>query len=582
MIKATINNKSIEVEEETIILKAASENGITIPTLCYHPLLEPYSACRICVVEVEEKGQKKMVSSCNNAVTEGMAITTDSENVIKARKLNLELLMAQAPAAEQLKEMAAEMGVTKTRFPIIDETEKCILCGYCVGVCDYVVGAHAINFAGRGIDRTISTAFGKPSEACINCGACAYFCPTDAITLEEASGAEIVHSELPLGPSTAIRMPFMQSIPNVPFIDKDACIHFITDLCKHCEDVCEPEAINHDMEDEYIDIDAGTVVVATGYELLDVSKMEEYGYGKFDNVITSLEFEHLCNAGGPTGGKILLKNGKPPESIAIAHCVGSRDKNYMRYCSRICCMYAMKFAHLVHEKTDAKIYESYIDIRAFGKGYEEFYNRMLEEEINFIRGKIAEVSTASVTPEEEGKLVVRCEDTLAGFIRRIPVDMVILCPAVVARKDTEELGRLFGLCPSEDGFFKEQHPKLAPLSTASDGIFLAGACQSPKDIPDTVAQGAGAAGAVLSLGDSVKLEPIFSVIDEEKCSGCKICIGVCPYEAISYNEEEKISQIEETLCKGCGACVAACSCGASNQNGFTNEQILAEVEGAIV
>jgi len=207
---------------------------------------------------------------------------------------------------------------------------------------------------------------------------------------------------------------------------------------------------------------------------------------------------------------------------------------------------------------------------------------MLEERVNFIRGKVAEVTDAAVASEEEGKLVVRCEDTLAGFIRRIPVDMVILCPAVVPKADADKTGKLFGVTLSEDGFYKEMHPKLAPVSTSSDGVFLAGACQGPKDIPDSVAQGSGAAGAVLSLGDSVTLEPIYSFIDEEKCAGCKICIGICPYEAISFNDEKKVSQVEETLCKGCGSCVASCPSGASTQKGFTDVQLLAEVEGALI
>jgi len=582
MVKAILDKQSIEVEEGTTILEAATERGITIPTLCYHPLLEPYSACRICMVEVEERGKKNLRTACSTAITEGMVIETGSEKAIKARKMNLELLMAQAPGAEVLKEMASEMGIRESRFPAIDEPKKCILCGLCVRVCEDVVGAHAISFVNRGADRCVSTPYGEPSEFCISCGACAYFCPTGAMSLEELTGAKIVHTELPLGPSTAVRVPFMQSIPNVPFIDPEACINFKTNGCKLCEKVCEPQAINHEMKDEYIDVDIGTAVIATGYELLDVSDMQNYGYGRFDNVLSSLEFEHLCNAGGPTGGKILLKNGESPQSLAIIHCVGSRDKNYKRYCSRICCMYAMKFAHLVKEKTDADVYEFYIDIRSFGKGYEEFYNRMLEERINFIRGKVAEVSDAAMVPEEEGKLVVRCEDTLAGFIRRIPVDMVILCPAVVPRDDVSEVGKLFGVTLSEDGFLKELHPKLAPLSTSSDGIFLAGTCQGPKDIPDTVAQGAGAAGAVLSLGDAVYIEPINSVIDEEKCVGCKICIGVCTYDAIFFDDEKKVSRIEETLCKGCGACVAACPSGASTQNGFTDAQLLAEVEGALI
>jgi heterodisulfide reductase subunit A len=276
----------------------------------------------------------------------------------------------------------------------------------------------------------------------------------------------------------------------------------------------------------------------------------------------------------------MLKNGQMPASIAILHCIGSRDTNYNEYCSRVCCMYSMKIAHLAHEKTGARVYEFYIDIRAFGKGYEEFYKRMLKEETIFIRGKAAEVTDVAQTPTERGKLVVVAEDTLLGAVRRIPVDMVVLSVGLEARKDAAEVARTFSISRSQDGFFLERHPKLAPVSTASDGIFIAGACQSPKDIPDSVAQGAAAAANVLSLIDrkEVTLEPTVAFIDEESCSGCKICIGLCPYNAITFDETKKVSLVNDALCKGCGACVAACPSGAITQRNFTDKQLLAEVE----
>ncbi|HIE50944.1 MAG TPA: CoB--CoM heterodisulfide reductase iron-sulfur subunit A family protein, partial [Armatimonadetes bacterium] len=226
----------------------------------------------------------------------------------------------------------------------------------------------------------------------------------------------------------------------------------------------------------------------------------------------------------------------------------------------------------------------YIDLRAFGKGYEEFYKRVMEEDVVFIRGKAAEVTDFAETPEEEGKLIVKCEDTLLGIVRRLPVDMVILCPALVPRQDAGEVAKLFGINRSRDGFFLEQHPKLAPVSTASDGIFLAGACQGPKDIPDSVAQGAAAAAESLSLIDRgvVEIEPITAAINEDVCAGCKICIGLCPYTAIYFDEEKNVSVVEEVLCKGCGACVAACPSGAARQYGFADQHIFAEIEGMLM
>ncbi len=582
MITIEINGKKLEVPEGTTILKACEEAEISIPTLCYHPLLEPYAACRVCVVEVTKGGVSKIVTACNTAVESGMIINTESQEALNTRKMNLELIMARAPAAEKVKELAKELGIERTRFEITDPEEKCILCGLCVRACENIVGANILGFKYRGVDREVVTAFEEPSEKCIACGSCAFFCPTDAITMKDLFDRKVIHEELYLGPTKAIRVPTMQPVPNVPIIDQEYCIHFKTEECGICEKVCEPEAIKYDQKEEEIEIEVGTILLATGYDLYDCKNIPQYGYGKLSNVITSLDFEHLCHASGPTGGKILLENGKEPRSIGIIHCVGSRDKNFMEYCSKICCMYALKFSHLVHEKTDAHVYDFYIDMRSGGKGYEEFYRRMMEEGVTFIRGRAAEISNVPFSPEEEGKLVIRCEDTLAGVIRRIPVDMAILCPAIVAKKDAKDVAKLFGLGCGNDGFFREQHPKLGPVSTVTDGIFIAGTCQGPRDIPESIAQGAAAAAAALSLGDEMILEPIYAVVDEELCSGCKVCIGVCPYDAISFDEEKKISVVDMMLCKGCGACVAACGSGSNYQKNYRDEQIFAEIDGALM
>ncbi len=404
---------------------------------------------------------------------------------------------------------------------------------------------------------------------------------TEAVTMEDVFGRKVIHTELLLGPAKAIRVPFLAAVPNVPYIDKDNCIHFKTDGCQLCVQACTREAINHNMQEEEEEIEVGTIVLATGYDLMNPKSIENYGYGKFDNVITSLEFEHLCHASGPTCGKILKTDGQEPENIAIIHCVGSRDKNYNEYCSKICCMYAMKFSHLVREKTKAHIYEFYIDIRSGGKGYEEFYRRILEEGTTLIRGRVAEISDVALTDSEKNKLIIRCEDTLASVIRRIPVEMVVLCPAIVPKHDAVEVAKIFGIGCGNDKFYREQHPKLGPVSTLTEGIFIAGTCQGPKDIPESIAQGAGAAGAVLSLGETYVIEPIYAVVDENLCSGCKICIATCPYNAITRNEEKKIAEVNMLLCKGCGTCVAACPSGANYQKGFRTQQIEAELEGAL-
>jgi heterodisulfide reductase subunit A len=360
--------------------------------------------------------------------------------------------------------------------------------------------------------------------------------------------------------------------------------------CMECVQACEPKAIDHAMEPEEREIEVGTIILATGYDVMDPTPMKQFGYGKFPNVVTSLEFERLNNATGPTSGEILMKdeNGQftePPKSVGIVHCIGSRDENYHEYCSRVCCMYALKYGHLIHDKVghDTKIYDFYIDMRCFGKGYEEFYRRVQEEGITFIRGKPAEITDQATSLEEEGKLILIGEDTLIGKRYRIPVDMAILCVAMEARKDAADVGRVFGVNQGADGFFLEEHPKMAPLSCATDGVFLAGACQAPKDIPDTVAQASGAAVKALSLATlgRVEVPSTISWIDPDICAGCQTCIGLCAYSAIEFDERRGVSVVNDALCKGCGSCAGFCPSGAAQVKHFREKQVFAELEGII-
>jgi len=410
---------------------------------------------------------------------------------------------------------------------------------------------------------------------CTGCGVCQEKCP---IKLDN-------EFDEGLGIRKAIYTPFPQAVPNVPVIDRDNCTYFIKGKCRACEKFCEANAINFEQEEEIVEVDVGSIIVTTGFDQLDPTAIGQYGYGRYDNVYSGLQFERMNNASGPTGGRIQLKDGSQPKSVAILHCVGSRDKNYHEYCSRVCCMYSLKFSHLIREKIpDAEIYQCYIDLRCFGKGYEEFYNRLQEEGVNFIRGRAAEVTDLPEADEEKGKLVVLCEDTLMSRRLRIPVDMVILSNALEPRADVDETAKLFALSRSADGFFLEKHPKLDPVATMADGIFIAGCCQGPKDIPDTVAQASAAAARVLSMisKGSVEIEAATAMVDEELCAGCKTCIGLCPYSAISFNDEKKVASINEALCKGCGTCGAACPSGAIVSRHFTTEQILAQVEGVLI
>jgi heterodisulfide reductase subunit A len=352
--------------------------------------------------------------------------------------------------------------------------------------------------------------------------------------------------------------------------------------CHECQRVCEPGAVDYSMEDKIKEFDVGQIIVATGYDVFDASKLIPYGYGKLKNVLSSLEFERMLSSTGPTGGKILLENGKEPRAVGIIHCVGSRDANFNKYCSRVCCMYAMKFSHLVKDRTNADVYQFYIDMRAYGKGYEEFYSRILAEGVNVIRGKVAEI-VEQKTNDGDKFLAIKCEDTLIGKFREIPVDMVILCNALQPNKTAEKIAKILSLSRSPDGFLLERHPKLDPFSTVSDGIYLAGCAQGPKDIPDTVSQASAAAARALSIisKGEVDIDPIRAAIDENYCAGCRMCNNLCPYSAIEFHEDKKISVVNDALCKGCGTCVAACPAGAITGKGFSDEQIYAELEGIL-
>jgi len=362
--------------------------------------------------------------------------------------------------------------------------------------------------------------------------------------------------------------------------------------CRTCITACKAEAIDYDMKDTVKTLDVGSIIVATGFDAMDPSVMKEYGYGKYPNVFTNLEFERLSNATGPTGGKILMRDpddafkfANEPQSAAILHCIGSRDHNYHEYCSRTCCMYALKYAHLIKDKVgeETEIYNFYIDMRCFGDGYEEFMKRIQSEGVRMIRGKAAMITDQAESPEESGKLIVVAEDTLVGSVIRVPVDMAILCTAMEPRSDSQDVARVFGIGTKASGFFLEEHPKLEPVSTATSGVFVAGACQSPKDIPDSVAQAKGAASEAISLSakGEVTVSPMISHIDPDICIGCQVCIGLCPYSAIEFDDRHGISVVNDAVCKGCGSCAAYCPSSAARIRNFSYTQVFAEIDGLL-
>ncbi|MGA4580022.1 FAD-dependent oxidoreductase [Limisphaera sp. VF-2] len=414
-------------------------------------------------------------------------------------------------------------------------------------------------------------------ELCVGCREC-----VDACVFKEPKFPD--EFNLGLSRRKPIYLPFPQATPQVVLIDPDRCLNLKTGKCKKtCVEACDRNAIDFDQQPELKEVQVGTILVATGFKLFDPSRIPQYGYGRYPNVFTTLEVERLVNSSGPTAGEIRLRDGRIPRSVGIILCVGSRDHRTNPWCSRTCCMHSMKLALLIREHTGADVTIFYMDIRAAGKGYEEFYDKCLREGIQFVRGRVAEVTDWAMTPEEEGKLVIRVEDTLAGFVRRIPLDMVVLAVGKEPQPDAQELRRLLNLSCSSEGWFLERHPKLAPVSTFTDGIFLAGCCQGPKDIPDTVAQAGAAAAEALALMDRgyVEQEPNTAYIEEADCSGCKSCLPLCPYSAIRFDETRGKARIEAALCKGCGTCVAACPSGSIRQNLFEDEQIFAEIEGVL-
>jgi len=423
-------------------------------------------------------------------------------------------------------------------------------------------------------------------DLCTGCGLCTQKCPIKRAPSEFDEG---------LSNRPAIYVPFPQAVPNIPVIDRTVCTYFKTGKCQMCKKVCGRDAIDFEQKDTLITEDVGAIIVATGYKLYKIDKKGsdsavkgygEYGYGKYKDVIDGLQFERLASASGPTAGEILKPSDKKqPKKIVFIQCVGSRDPSKgFEYCSKICCMYTAKHAMLYkHKVHDGEAYVFYMDIRAGGKGYDEFVRRAIEEDhVKYIRGRVSKVY------EKKGKYIVKGEDTLSGMPVEIEADMVVLATAIVAQPEAPKLAQTLGIPYDKYGFYAEVHPKLRPVESSSGGIFLAGACQSPRDIPESVAMASAAASKALVLfgNEMLEREPIVAKVNESTCVGCFYCKKVCAYNAIEIKElkDKKgnlikvVASVNTGLCQGCGTCNATCPSKSIELIGFNDEQIFYQIK----
>ena len=419
-------------------------------------------------------------------------------------------------------------------------------------------------------------------DVCTGCGACTEKCPQKKVPNEFNLG---------LDTRRAIYIPFAQAVPKVATIDPDSCNMLKNGKCGVCAKVCTAGAIDYKQKDEIVEREYGAIVAATGFQPIDLSKFDEFAYSKSPDVVSSLEFERLMNAAGPTGGTLLRpSDGAHPKTIVFVQCVGSRCSDAQKgksYCSKICCMYTAKHAMLCREKyPDTDVYVFYIDVRTPGKNFDEFYRRAVEEyDVHYIKGMVGKVVP------EGGKLKVQASDLLDNRQLHIDADMVVLAAAIEPDKSARSVATMLTASMDTNDFFTEAHPKLRPVESPTAGVFLSGTCQGPKDIPETVAQASAAAAKVIGLlcKDSLTCNPCVAEPNEQMCNGCSNCEKVCPYGAITYADKEfrgpnrttlirRVAQVNPAICQGCGACTVACMSGAMDLKGFSNKQILAEVD----
>ncbi|MFH1732663.1 MAG: FAD-dependent oxidoreductase [Planctomycetota bacterium] len=498
-VNITVNDQPVTVEQGKTILEVCDDLGIKIPTLCYHKSLLPYGACRLCLVEAGTEKRMKTTASCTYRVEDGLVVRTDTDRVLKTRRIMAELLLARCPNSQKVRDIAAEIGVTETRFPKKDE--DCILCGLCVRVCAEMMKSGAIDFSGRGDTRAVGPAYDKKSPICMACGACEVVCPTAAVHLNDVS----VHEPRPvpaeydagLVSRGAIYIPFQQAIPKVPVIDREVCMHFRkgpeADACKSCQNFCPAGAIDYAQEDEVVDIDVGAAILSPGYCVFDAGKKLELGYAWYPNVVTSLQFERLLSASGPHEGKIRRPSDlKDPEKVAFIQCVGSRDKDH-NYCSSVCCMYATKEAIIAKEHQEGlDCHVFYMDLRAFGKGFDAYYERAKELGVVYTRCRPSSVEQIEET--KNLRIGYMAED---GRHVEEDFDLVVLSTGLCPPTEIRELAETFGVKLDDNGFAVTS--TFSPVESSRPGVYVCGPFSEPKDIPETVMEASSASANAMAL-----------------------------------------------------------------------------------
>ncbi len=414
---------------------------------------------------------------------------------------------------------------------------------------------------------------------CVGCELCSKACP---VKVPDGFNVGLTHTR-------AISIYSPHSVPKTARIDKNYCLRLKTgkkEVCGKCLTACEAKAIDFEQKPETVRLKVGGVILAVGSKVFDASAMTEFSYGRFPNVVSNMEFERISDASGPTGGKIISpRTGKQPQSIVFVQCVGSRDRRFHDYCCRVGCMVTLKQAILAREKLgdNVNIYVCYNDLRAFGKGYEEFYARAREMNIDFVGG-----FPSDIRMKPDGSLYFDVFECGTAKLLEMRADMVVLASGLVPNDDLTNINELFHVSRSADGFLLEAHPKLRPLESSTAGVFLAGACQGPKDIPDTVAQASGVAARVIDLlsKGEIELEPLKAIVDEDLCSGCRVCESLCPFAGIEIKTREESSpnafraEVVEAMCQGCGLCGAACPTGAIKMQQYSSKQVIVQVDAA--